>query len=78
MTVWRSLGWLFTQGWKVQETNFLYYARIVPTRTNEANRREVWLEDGTNLDELRKAATFVFFARKPDLPAEPVDDAEGR
>lgn len=77
-SMWRSLGWLFVKGWQARETNLLFYSRIVPTRTTETNRREVWIEEGTDLEELRKASAFVFFARRPELPAEPVDDAEGR
>jgi hypothetical protein len=56
--MWRSLGWLFVNGCHPVEANRIFYSDLLPVRT-VGNRREVWLDDTANLEELKAAAKFI-------------------
>jgi hypothetical protein len=55
--MWRSLGWLFVNGWTPVECNRLFLSGLVPTRFGV--RREVWIGEDADLAALKHAAVFV-------------------
>lgn len=69
--MWRSVGWLFAQGWGLQDALMLFHSGIVPVRENSSETgsggrvRHVWIEEHENLEELRRAARFAVEGQRP-------------
>jgi hypothetical protein len=55
---WRSLGWLFANGWSVEEVRALRMSGLVESRTI-GRRVELLVDETDDLADLRGAAKFV-------------------